>query len=102
MSLTVTCSGAIPSMLEETRLVTDWICSPDSWVPGARSSSTEAVGSASSEANTSSSGSATWTTACWTPFSDSSVLASSPSMARWYCVCCWNSLVVMPCSSSSA
>jgi hypothetical protein len=50
---------------------------PSSEVPAARSSSTEAVGSAWSEAKTSSSGSATCTTAVFTPSSDSSVLASS-------------------------
>jgi hypothetical protein len=69
--------------LEETKLVTAWICSPDRAVPGARSSSTEAVGFACSLTNTSSSGRATCTTAERTPASDSRVFDSSPSSARW-------------------
>jgi hypothetical protein len=52
-------------------------------VPGARSSSTEAVGLPSSVANTSSLGSAMCTTADRTPSSALRVLESSPSSARW-------------------
>ena len=70
-------------MLEETRLVTAWICSPLSAVPGARSRRTDAVGLACSVTKTSSFGSATCTTAERTPSSDSSVFDSSPSSARW-------------------
>src|SRR3712207_7042492 len=43
-SATVTSAGSIFSMLEETRWVTACTCSPPRLVPGARSSSTEAVG----------------------------------------------------------
>jgi hypothetical protein len=82
-SVTLTWSGFIPWMLEDTRLVTAVICSPLSWVPAARSSRTDAVGSFWSVTKTSSSGRATCTTAWRTPSSDSSVLDSSPSSARW-------------------
>ena len=75
--------GELSKTLEETRLVTAWICSPLSAVPAARSSSTDAVGSDCSVTKTSSSGSATCTTAELTPSSDSRVLESSPSSARW-------------------
>lgn len=102
MSVTVTWSGAMLSTLAETRLVTAWICSPERVVPGARSSSTAAVGSACSVTKTSSLGRATLTMAWLTPSRASSVRESSPSIARLYVTCCWNSLLVMPCSSSSA
>jgi hypothetical protein len=82
-SVTVTWSGSMSWTLEETRLVTAWICSPDSVVPGARSRRTDAVGFPWSVTKTSSFGRATCTTAEFTPLRASSVWDSSPSSARW-------------------
>ena len=75
--------GSMPWTAEETRLVTAWICSPVSCVPGVRSSSTEAVGLAWSVTKTWSLGMARCTIAVRTPWMASSVFCSSPSIARW-------------------
>ena len=81
-SLTVTFAGSSPGTLPATRLVIERTWDVLSVVPGTSCSSTAAVGTSCSSANTSRFGMPRLTTAVRTPLIAPSVLDSSPSSAR--------------------
>ena len=101
-SVTEISSGESPSTLEATMCTIDLTCWLLILAPVLVSMSTPAVVFSSSVTNTDLAGEAMWTTAVSMPLMASMVRPSSPSRARWNCVCCWNSEVVRPDWSSAA
>lgn len=99
-SVSVTFFGSRPSMLDATRCTIAWTWPSSSDVPGSVSMRTDAVGGSCSSVKTCFSGMARCTTAVSTPWMASTVLESSPSIARLKLVCSCDSEVDRLCLSS--